>query len=1392
MAADASALIEELRARIRDDPDDEGASAELAALLFESADRVIAAGPADPVPVLLELAAELSDLADRFPRSWSFPLLACYLGTVHEELWLQLEDARHLETAVRHARAGQAADPADTGLRLLLGDLLDQRYAMLAERADRLGAASGDGGSSGGDARTAAIAAARADRDEAIEVLGPLLGPETSPEGTEQLDGDVWLEAAAAAGRLRYARYDDSWPGAGPPDRADLDAACELLRAVVERNPAEREAYFLVLALHDRLDLRPDPGDRDAFLTWAGWLLDQCGETEPDGPLSGGLGEILREEIALKLLERASDGGGPDGPRPDLDAAIAHLEVLAGAAPPGSDDRRDLTALLAMACWERLGGDSGDYEQVDRLVRYARQAWDLLEEGTEDWQLAGLYLSVGLYEQLRRPTVGYDAESTDLVIRVLTAIEPRLAGDQEGMRPQVLAMLGVCHVARAQETGNAADLAAAGSPLLAAARALPDDHPAWADLTQTVAGAVFILATLDFSAQHFDLAIRLLSAACAHPVADPELAAFGQAALGEALILRVFHQGRRDISEGIGYLKAAYETAPAGSGIRLMVAGNLGSALMTRFMQSGNRQELQAALYYLEPVFGESAAPESHLDTLIANRDVMASANLAIIEVLRGLDGDSAAMERSIAHFRTAIRLLPEEHPYRTKLRGDLGLTLMLRAGKRGGDLNGLRQAAAELDAAAAALPAGNVMHVHARLRAGSAIGLVGVRARDPRTLREGIGYLTRLRGDLPPEFADLPRVTGQLGLLRAELYALTGRSPDFADAEEALVQAAAESGLQPGHAQHAAILVRLARLRRSAGRDRTAVEAGMAALQVRVRDVLLQTGPAHGLTVARAAASEAAEVAGWCLEDADPATAVQALELGRGLVLHAATSAVGLPELLDAAGQDDLARQWRERAETGETDRPWDQDPAGDPAGLLSGQPLEVPGDLRERTLEVLTGPGVTDSGDLLTPPGPEVIGGALAAVGADALVYLLPSDGSRPGHALIVPAGAGTARASTAGSDAAPLDITLPLLRPETSGPLDDYAAAYEHLVSLRRPVGADRESRKFRDWERARETALTRWRETLRAACDWAWPAVTGSLLRELAPLASGGVPRIVLVPAGRLSLVPWHAARRAIGPGGFRYACADAVFSYAASGRQLVQAGQRQLLPLDSAPVIVAPRTSRPLAFAIAEAEAIRSRYYRGARYLGQAEWSGTADGYGTPGEVLRVMPSADRTGPSLLHFACHADVNAAAPEESHLLLARDQPLLVKAILRQVRGRRPGAPGGVVDLAACRTDLAAADYDEALTLATAFLAAGAATVIGTRWEVPDGRSAVLMFMYHRFLAQERESPRDALRRAQLWMLDSRREIPLEMPVTLREHVSDRLADITAWAGVTHQGR
>ena len=203
------------------------------------------------------------------------------------------------------------------------------------------------------------------------------------------------------------------------------------------------------------------------------------------------------------------------------------------------------------------------------------------------------------------------------------------------------------------------------------------------------------------------------------------------------------------------------------------------------------------------------------------------------------------------------------------------------------------------------------------------------------------------------------------------------------------------------------------------------------------------------------------------------------------------------------------------------------------------------------------------------------------------------------------------------------------------------------------------------------------------------DWAGAAVVGPLR---AALPGDGVPRAVLVPADVLGAVPWAAARLP-GPGPARYACQELVISTAASARQLLDVAGRSAA---AGSVVLVGDPTETLPRVPEEVAALRAGPYPGAVVLDGPD--------ATPDAVLDRLPGA-----ALVHLACHA-VSAESVDESRLELTA--PLTVRRLLE-----RAGAAGGsTVVLPSCSSDLTTRDHDEALTLATAFLAAGAVTVVG----------------------------------------------------------------------------
>jgi CHAT domain-containing protein len=130
-----------------------------------------------------------------------------------------------------------------------------------------------------------------------------------------------------------------------------------------------------------------------------------------------------------------------------------------------------------------------------------------------------------------------------------------------------------------------------------------------------------------------------------------------------------------------------------------------------------------------------------------------------------------------------------------------------------------------------------------------------------------------------------------------------------------------------------------------------------------------------------------------------------------------------------------------------------------------------------------------------------------------------------------------------------------------------------------------------------------------------------------------------------------------------------------------------------------------------------------------------------------------------------------------------------------VLSGAADRDPRAPGGTVILANCTSDLAVSDHDEALTLATAFLSAGAAAVVGSRWDVADDprTTALMLVLHHRMRAGDTAG--EALRAAQLWMLDPHRTLPGELAGcedVFREAERRGMDELEVWSAFAHHGR
>ena len=119
-----------------------------------------------------------------------------------------------------------------------------------------------------------------------------------------------------------------------------------------------------------------------------------------------------------------------------------------------------------------------------------------------------------------------------------------------------------------------------------------------------------------------------------------------------------------------------------------------------------------------------------------------------------------------------------------------------------------------------------------------------------------------------------------------------------------------------------------------------------------------------------------------------------------------------------------------------------------------------------------------------------------------------------------------------------------------------------------------------------------------------------------------------------------------------------------------------------------------------------------------------------------------------------YFSCHGAFDTRNPMASCLLLANASRLQLADIVGlSIRGNP------TVVLSACETSLTdvSDDVDEFQGLHTAFLIAGARTILGSLWSVSDFTTALLLADFHRRLWRGDETPSTALRNAQTWLRD-----------------------------------
>jgi hypothetical protein len=1059
---------------------------------------------------------------------------------------------------------------------------------------------------------------------------------------------------------------------------------------------------------------------------------------------------VLLRLGAMRGLRFLCFSGGQD----DVDSAVASLSEVLDHDGVDAETVGHCHAMLAQLELVRLlpvelrRGKPADLQKIDfgtagqhaavhakNALRHLNSVPDSVMSAAETAaeggvELAALRAALGAFLAHEYGS----AEQADATFDGLATAAAAL-GDGHPMRPLLHSLIGVTAKLPAAQTRSTEEHAAVVGRLERALAQLPDDHPERAPTLVKLAFALLGGMWSDRSATSLDTVLALLTDAVSRPAADPVNDAVNRLLLGIVNGLRgVMSHDIGVLDAGIHSVRDALASAPAGHELHVPGRAVLSGLLFARFAIGADLQDLDSARFV-----GEHDAETSDGVALALSRFIRAVTRLA-----REQHRFTATTLDEIAEDLVFARArLPAEHPFAQQVDSVLGAVSMFRSSVGDGEFS-YATARANLpafhdgvEALAQTLPDTPETSIGYSSEAASAgMAIIGEAfvARDARRFDRGLTLLrdaSAAPGLSPHERAS---VLVSLGVGFRLRYEVLRRRRDLDNAIDRLAEGTRLLLDDVPDADAATPLHMLGdsyhtRADEALHDRRRAVRVGLDSLREQAAQVRLQTGAGRALEVASAAADDAVAVARWCLAARQPDSAVQALELGRAMVLQVSTSDASIPTLLRERGEHGLADEWES---TSDGPQPWDL-PAGREERMLSMMAApQVPSGLRRRVLRVIG----DDSAEV---PGVDDIASALTGRGVTALVYLLPADDYGPGTALIV------------GADGLVRAEHLPELR--IGGAVEEFEAP---AADLRLALGA---------------------------LCDWAWQAAIAGVLAAVGPR-----PRLILVPVGRLAVVPWHAARRVVAGGGLRYACQDAVLSYAASARQFVRASQRTVRPWASAPALVRVGAST-LYWASREIEHLRTRFYPDATYFGGPRRGGGPPA--TPDNVLTVLPSKESAGASLLHLGVHAHL-ATPPVDTYLTLDGPSRLTVRDMLAQAR-HRADVDGGLVVLGACASDHSGREHDEALTLATAFLAAGAVGVVGARWGVEDIPTAIFMIMFHHYLNSGYDDPATALRATQVWMLNEDRRVPAGVdPLLVAELRRLDLTVIDRWAAFTYQGR
>jgi CHAT domain-containing protein len=255
------------------------------------------------------------------------------------------------------------------------------------------------------------------------------------------------------------------------------------------------------------------------------------------------------------------------------------------------------------------------------------------------------------------------------------------------------------------------------------------------------------------------------------------------------------------------------------------------------------------------------------------------------------------------------------------------------------------------------------------------------------------------------------------------------------------------------------------------------------------------------------------------------------------------------------------------------------------------------------------------------------------------------------------------------------------------------------------------------------------------------QWLGLRTMGWVRTELEKLGLAEKP-ITIIPYGIFALLPMHATcMERQNPTGLHFFFHPKHVRYAYSARNVVESRERSANTNLSAALVInnptpTPPTFDPLELSDFESQVVE-RHFQGQVLAGAKA---------TTKKVCELLPAA-----KIVHFSCHGDVDNRIQYSGVLLLAHGQELSPEQIFQI-----PNFFARLVVLSACRSGSPALGIEFVLNLPAAFLAAGAAAVLGTFWHADEIASLLLLTRFYDLWKHRQCAPIEALGLAQEWLM------------------------------------